>query len=231
MSELLDQLTLTRWRLQPIVSAHSGRILGCEVLTQFPSVEQAEHYFRRATPAKVLALFTEQREWVSEQENASLRYFCNLPVSVLSQASFRLEVTAAQIKGWFPVIELQDPESIALLSDKDLRQLMRNLAQLQRQSISLWLDDVTPALLPVVRPVVQYFDGIKIDKGAFWRLADSLALLKNFVEKCHQLSPLVLIEGIETPAHCQLATEAGANYLQGFLWPDIRQKKPGGRYK
>lgn len=231
MSELLEPPALTCWRLQPIIAAQSGRTLGCEVLTRFPSTDQAENYFRHATPAKVMALFNGQREWVREQGITPLRYFCNLPVSVLSQTTFRLELTTSEVKGAFPVIELQDPESVALLGDRDLRQLMRNLAQLHRQSVSLWLDDITPALLPVVRPMVHFFDGIKIDKGAFWRLSAQPLLLKDFVEQCHQLSPLVLIEGIETAAHCQLATAAGADYLQGFFWPDIRPGKTGARYK
>lgn len=230
MSELLDLPALSRWRLQPIVAAHSGRTVGCEVLTRFPSTGQAEHYFQHATPAKVMTLFTEQREWVKAQGNTPFRYFCNLPVSVLSQAAFHLDVTTPEANGAFPVIELQDPESVALLSDRDLRQLMRNLAQLHRQSVSLWLDDVTPALLPVVRAIARYFDGIKIDKGAFWRLAVQPLLLEDFVAQCHLLTPSVLIEGIETAAHCQLAKASGADYLQGFFWPDVRPVKAGARY-
>lgn len=218
MSEVKASPVLADWRLQPIVDAHSGHMVGCELLTRFQNAAMAERYFQHASPARVMQIFQLQQQWVQEQDVSGYRYFCNLTVSVLSRASFSL---SQESMGAATVIELQDPEAMVQLSESGLTQLTRNLTELRRQSVSLWLDDITPSLLPMLQPMMRFFDGIKIDKSAFWRLAAQPSLLKSFVERCHQYSPLVLIEGVESLALCQLARQAGADYLQGYLWPEI----------
>lgn len=212
--------SLSVWRLQPIMSASSDSLYAYEVLAHFSDPARAERYFQQASPARVMQIFQRQQQWVQGQGVSGYRYFCNLPVSVLSRAAFNLnwESNAAST-----VIELQDPEAIVRLSGTGLIRLTRNLGELRRQSVSLWLDDITPSLLPMVQPMMRLFDGIKIAKGAFWQLAAQPSLLKSFVERCHQYSPLVLIEGVESLELCQLARQAGADYLQGYLWPEISQ--------
>lgn len=229
MNRVLKMPATTYWRLQPIVAARSGSMLGFEMLTTFATSAQAEHYFQHATPASIMQIFEQQLVWIKEQGTNQHRYFCNLPVSVLSQASFTQTLKKWDTGGVLPIVELQDPEAIPHLSDIRKRQLTINLAQLHQHSISLWLDDITPALLPVVQPLMHFFDGVKIDKEAFWQFKKQPLQLNSFVEKCRQLSPLVLIEGIETSALCQLATQAGADYLQGFLWPELMQENTHAR--
>lgn len=213
-----DPSSLSAWRLQPIMSASSGSLYAYEVLAHFSDPARAERYFQQASPARVMQIFQWQQQWVQGQGVSGCRYFCNLPVSVLSRASFSL---GQQPNGAATVIELQDPEAIVRLSGGELTQLTRNLRELRRLPVSLWLDDITPSLLPMLEPMMRLFDGIKIDKGAFWRLAAQPSLLKSFVERCHQYSSLVLIEGVESLEHYQLAILAGADYLQGYLWPEI----------
>lgn len=222
MSTVMASSMLNAWRLQPIVSASSGSLFGYEMLTHFTDPRRAERYFQRVSDASVMQLFERQQQWMGKQGVPDTRYFCNLPVSVLSS-------TCTVEQGGELVIELQDPEALAALGKTELRQLKHNLALLRRQSVSLWLDDVTPALLEVVKPLAHFFGGIKIDKSAFWTLAQQPLLLQRFVERCRQLCPLVLIEGVETSAQRQLATRAGADYLQGFLWPEIKTRNVSDR--
>lgn len=213
------------WRLQPLVSAQNGQILGFEVLTAFSSSDLAERYFQQVSGPALLQVFAQQLDWVHRQGTSRYRYFCNLSVSALAESAC-VNVFSAQGQSGSRdmcssvVVELQDPAALSGLSESALRQLTDSLRALRGQSVSLWLDDITPALLPVVTPLAAFFDGIKIDKGAFWQLSARPGRLAGFVSQCRALCPRVLIEGIETRSQRHQAIQAGADYLQGFLWPE-----------
>ena len=75
-------------------------------------------------------------------------------------------------------------------------------------------------MLSVVRELNFRFDGIKIDKHEFWRSQSMPNVLNQLVKNCYQISPNVLIEGIETLQHREIAACSGASHLQGYLWPE-----------
>ncbi|MBI0274648.1 EAL domain-containing protein [Hafnia alvei] len=238
MSKLIEPIDFPfvndNWRLQPIINAQSGEVFGYEMLTRFLSPSQAESYFRQATSEDVMMLFESQQEWVGQQTHSPHRYFCNLPVEILKDADLcsklmvDLDVFHSTQECESPdvlfnrcVVELQDPEVIPQLSDRSLHHLNSHLAALREQSVSVWIDDVTQALLPSMEHLEGAVDGIKIDKETFWHLADCPSELKRFIARCKQICALTLIEGIETALHCEQAIEAGADFLQGYFWPEL----------
>lgn len=73
----------------------------------------------------------------------------------------------------------------------------------------------TPDRVRMLRP-----DIVKIDGGFFQRTAadaEASSMLSPLFHKLRELGALVLVEGVETPAHLWTAIDAGADHLQGFL--------------
>lgn len=238
MSNLIESTDFSfvndSWRLQPIINAQSGEVFGYEMLTRFLSPSQAENYFRQATSEDVMMLFESQQEWVGQQTDSPHRYFCNLPVEILKDTDLcsKLLLDLGELRSTQEyespdalfnrcVVELQDPEVIPQLSESSLLHLNTHLSALREQSISVWIDDVTQALLPSMEHLEGVVDGIKIDKETFWYLSNRPFELKQFIARCKQICSLTLIEGIETAWHCEQAIEAGADFLQGYFWPEL----------
>jgi EAL domain-containing protein (putative c-di-GMP-specific phosphodiesterase class I) len=63
-------------------------------------------------------------------------------------------------------------------------------------------------------------DVVKIDRSfvdGIDKSPDQLALLKGIVAIAHTLEMSVVAEGVETDEQCQLLTEMGCEYGQGYL--------------
>lgn len=97
---------------------------------------------------------------------------------------------------------------------------VRLAAEIRRQGMRLAIDDFGAghSTLGRVRTVEPEF--VKFDGGFFRRVAEepaALRLLGRLVAGFKDGGAMVVIEGIETPAHLIAAIEVGADYLQGYL--------------
>ena len=107
-------------------------------------------------------------------------------------------------------------ESAAL--DNDV--LLELVREMRRHGIRIAIDDFGTGQSSWERFELIQPDVVKIDSTWFQRLAaepGALDLLARLVERFRDSDIPVLIEGIETPQHLQVALEAGAYRFQGFL--------------
>ena len=204
-------------KLQPIVELKTGSIIGYEVLSYFTEDVDSEYYFQHAPENILISIFNQQVKQVASNP-AGYHYFVNLSVRDLlgSELENKIQISPEQKL----VIELQDPENLVGLNDVDKAQLVNNLERLRERHIAVWLDDLDEPLLSTVCELNFCFDGIKIDKYAFWRTQFSPLELNQLVKRCYQITSNVLIEGIETLQHRDIAARSGASHLQGYLWPE-----------
>jgi EAL domain-containing protein (putative c-di-GMP-specific phosphodiesterase class I) len=104
---------------------------------------------------------------------------------------------------------------------QDVETLVRIAGEMRRYGIRLAVDDFGVGHSDLDRVKLIGPDIVKID-GVWFRqiaaLPAAAALFRSFVSGLHELGAQVLIEGIETPGELACAVEAGADYLQGFLF-------------
>lgn len=220
------QAIINEWRLQPIISAENESILGFEILAQLPADVQSEEFFNNVGDKTFIHIICGQLNWIKDHSSDQYKYFCNLPVKVFCNPHWcetLLQLITQQDIKHNLVIELQDPQNLAKCSADEIHHVVENIDVFRRCAVPVWLDDITPKLIDFITPFAKYFDGIKVDKYAFWELIGKTDKLKLFISKCHKLCSSVLIEGIETIAHQHQASGAGADFLQGFLWHETRQ--------
>ncbi|HBC8150320.1 TPA: EAL domain-containing protein [Escherichia coli] len=206
-------------RLQPIFSIAQRKIHGYEVLSTLSPAKNCEFFFSSLSVESHQALLTKQLE-IIKQRDGNFSYYLNLPVSLLINLTALIQLIP-DLKGNI-VIELQDPQNICSLSSSAALELSQNLSLLRINSIPIWLDDISPELFNDIALFSFKFDGIKIDKYAFWELNKSPRKLLDFMDNCHAITKNVSVEGIESILHKKVAIRCGADFLQGFLWPEIR---------
>ncbi|TBL73141.1 EAL domain-containing protein [Obesumbacterium proteus] len=214
---MFNHQSLAGIKLQPIVELKTDSIIGYEVLSYFTDDVDSEYYFQHAPENILISIFNQQVKQVASNPTG-YHYFINLSVRDLlsTELENKIQVSSAQKL----VIELQDPENLVGLNDMEKTQLVRNLEWLREHHIAVWLDDLDEPLLSTVCALNFCFDGIKIDKYAFWRTQFSPLELNQLVKRCYQITSNVLIEGIETLQHRDIAARSGASHLQGYLWPE-----------
>lgn len=222
----MQAIIINEWRLQPIIAAGNESTLGFEMLAQLPADMQSEEFFNNVSDKTFLQIICGQLNWIKEHAANRYKYFCNLPIKVFCNphwCEMLLNLITQQNIKHNLVIELQDPQNLAKCSSEELEHVVENIDVFRRSAVPLWMDDITPELIDFMTPFAKYFDGIKVDKYAFWQLIEKTGKLKSFISHCHKLCSSVLIEGIETTDHQCQASGAGADFLQGFLWHETRE--------
>jgi EAL domain-containing protein (putative c-di-GMP-specific phosphodiesterase class I) len=85
----------------------------------------------------------------------------------------------------------------------------------------IWMDDINEELLIAFIEANWHLSGIKLDKNTFWTLSKKPSRLQQIIKKGQAIANQVIIEGIETQTHKEIAQRAGAKLGQGYLWPAI----------
>ncbi|MCO5784621.1 EAL domain-containing protein [Citrobacter meridianamericanus] len=176
----------------------------------------AEHFFRILSPDRATDIFIRQAKFIRTLFSAGCFTF-NIPARALMSAPL-LKLTEAELIPEF-IIEIQDPETIMSMTDSERELLISHIPEIKKRGSDVWLDDVTPEMTDFFLALNFPVDGVKTDRSALHRTADEEGGLKHFIEKCAQLAPLVVVEGIETVQMKCRAQDAGALGGQGFLWP------------
>lgn len=203
-------------RLQPIVNAQANTVFGYEILSKLDDSLVAESFFKSANSALIQDVFYQQVEFAGQADN-NFYYFINIRTHDLSS----MHIDPACFPHANIVIELQDPENITQLDSVGMSRLSINIRILQAAGLQVWIDDLQPSLLFVLNSCQINFDGIKIDKGAFWRLCSDIPQLTRFLSHCQYYSDKLLIEGVENKAHYNIATYCNVPYVQGYYWPEF----------
>lgn len=207
-------------RLQPIIELRNNRLTGWEVLSQLSIPAFTEFFFQHLSTDMTLSLFMRQAELVSQQYPQET-LFINLPVRVLlNEERLRDIVRQAVAFRHNVAIEIQDPSTLCGMSGTERHRLVRALMTLRKVGWRLWMDDVTPALIPEVGSLGLFFDGVKTDWREMRRRHSEPAALRKLVQQAKLLGERVLIEGIENHDDLNHARASGAELGQGYLWDE-----------
>lgn len=205
-------------RLQPLMDLQSLTRFGMEGLSRLEPPAFTEFFFKYLPAETALSLFLLQAEMLS-QKYPDERVLLNLPVRVLLATSEldRLLTLRRDLSRNIG-IEIQDPDALTGMSGAERHFLVVTLRVLREEGWSLWMDDLTPALLPEIGSLGMTFDGVKIDRCEIHRRHYEPRALERLVSRCRGLGEKVLVEGIETKADLKHAQESGADIGQGFYW-------------
>ncbi|MFP2428878.1 EAL domain-containing protein [Enterobacter ludwigii] len=207
-------------RLQPLMSLQSLTPFGLEGLSLLDPPVLTELFFKYLPAETALSLFLLQAEILSQKYPDS-RLLLNLPVRVLQDtANLDRLLTPRRDLSRNVGIEIQDPEALAGMSGTERHCLVVTLMVLREEGWSLWMDDLTPALLPEVGSLCMTFDGVKIDRHEIRRRRYEPQALAHLVSRCQGLGKQVVVEGIETEADMRHAQASGAEIGQGYYWPE-----------
>jgi EAL domain-containing protein (putative c-di-GMP-specific phosphodiesterase class I) len=206
-------------RLEPIVNLFSGHVIHYEVLSQLTPSRDPDVFFANLPASDSVALFCHQTELLKSRPKPG-RYCLNLPLMALIDE--RLFTRLLDVCESWITIEIQDAPLFGLCSRQHQLCLCERIKLLQQQRISVWLDDLTEGCIESFHRYAIDVGGVKIDKQAFWTLGKNPRALQRLVARCADISPHIIIEGIEDTHHLELARQSGASFGQGYLWPHKR---------
>lgn len=216
---LSDNQHISAFHLEPIVNLFSGQVISHEVLSQLSPSRDADAFFANLPVDHSMALFCHQVNLLKSLQKTG-RYFLNLPFLALIHD--RLFTRLLDVCESWITIEIQDAPLFGTLPRQHQLCLCERIKLLQQQGISVWLDDLTDGCIESFHHCAIYVGGVKIDKQAFWRLSKNHRTLRQLVARCADISPHIVIEGIENSHHLELARQSGATLGQGYLWPHKR---------
>ena len=218
---------------QPIVDAHSGRIIGAEALLRWRRL--GGHW---VSPALVIAA-TEESDligrvgrWVLdsacarltelEQRLGSTRRLgisVNLSGSQLADPRLPEDVADAVSNGGCdPVAICLEVTETAIA--EDMVAAAANLDVLRRLGVSIALDDFGTGYSSLQYAKLFRVNIVKIDKSFVQELGrggPDRVIVASVVALAHGLGARVIAEGVETEEQRRLLTELGCDGLQGFL--------------
>ncbi|HEY3986827.1 EAL domain-containing protein [Cedecea sp.] len=204
---------------EPIVNLFSGQVISHEILSRLTQDRDPEVFFTHLSAQDSMALFCHQVRLLKSLQVPG-RYFLNLPLMALIDD--RLFARLLDVCEPWITIEIQDAPLFGTLSRQHKLCLCERIKLLQQQRISVWLDDVTDTCVQSFHRYAIDVGGVKIDKHALWTLSKNHRALRQLVAQCADISPQIVIEGIEDSLHLELARRAGAGFGQGYLWPHKR---------
>ncbi len=101
----------------------------------------------------------------------------------------------------------------------NLQEALDLLNRLKASGFSIALDDFGSGYSSLIYLSLLPFDIIKIDKVFIDKLADSPAdrlFVAGIIDICHSKGAVVIAEGVETQAQCDILKSLNCDYIQGF---------------
>lgn len=203
-------------RFQPLVDLRSGQVVAHEVLVEIPNVN-LEAFFATLPSRCALQIFFWQANTLLQMPGAG-HYWLNLlaehfldarAIGLLLRLRHQQRLT----------IEIQDPFTLTRMNEAEQRRFHDALNQLKQAGWKIWLDDLTWDLAEEYVRLALPLDGVKIDRSALHAQEGPAALVQSVRAG---IAKAVVIEGIETSQDLARACATGAQFGQGFLWPESR---------
>ena len=205
-------------KLEPIVDLLNSHLYGFEILTNLPRGINSEKYFRQLSLPQQQSLFYCQITDITYYQPGYV-YSLNLPMKAF------LDWTSFHWAGMtFPpnlIIEIQDAVTFLLLNATQRAVVYNAIQHLKALGTPIWMDDANEELLTAFVEANWQLSGIKLDKNTFWTLSKKPGRLQQTIQKGQAIAKRVIVEGIETQKHKEIALLAGATLGQGYLWPAI----------
>jgi diguanylate cyclase (GGDEF)-like protein len=234
-NELRTALVEQQFRLlyQPIVNIASGRVHKAEALIRWQHPVHGLVSPATFIPvAETSGLIVEIGAWVFAQALEQVRQWRatlapDFQISI-NQSPVQFHHEDRGSRSWDSQLDLLGlpGESIVaeitegLLHDTSARVASR-LKALRAAGIQMSLDDFGTGYSSLAHLHKFDIDVIKIDHSFVRHLAPAstdLALCKAIIVMAHELGKVVVAEGVETQAQCDLLLAAGCDYAQGFLF-------------
>jgi diguanylate cyclase (GGDEF)-like protein/PAS domain S-box-containing protein len=230
---------------QPIVSLDTGHIAGFEALVRWPRPDRDTLMPDQFIDvAEDTGLIVPLGAWVIQRALSDLAAgrasdsrtadpFVSINVSAVQfrSGNFVTTVRSALENAGLPpsLLLLELTESVLLRNDEGIA---ANLTELQRLGVRLAIDDFGTGYSSLSYLRELPIDILKIDRSFVEGITASqrrLALAKGIVAIASTLDIAVIAEGIETREQCDVLTEMGCEYGQGYLlarpmsWHDGQQ--------
>jgi diguanylate cyclase (GGDEF)-like protein/PAS domain S-box-containing protein len=220
------ELTLN---FQPVVDAHSERVVSFEALLRWNSKEHGN-----VSPVKFIPLAEDTRlivpigEWVlTEACKEATKWPVHVKVAVnvsgeqLLDPNFARTVVNALATSGLPAhrLEVEVTESIFLRDAAGARQTLEEIMAL---GCTVALDDFGTGYSSLGYLRAMRFSTIKVDRsfvqGAATGNAESLAIIRAVVAMADSLEMSTTAEGVEDAAQAKLVTDLGCKKIQGYYF-------------
>lgn len=228
-----DELSL---RFQPKVNIETGQVLSAEVLIRWyePSkygwVPPAHFIPIAECDGQIISI----GRWVISQSCKTLKYWGdnNIGVNVLA-----VNISARQLKDdpdWVDYMleclsrnTLEPSQLVFELTEtyliEDFATCEQQLIRLRALGFRLLIDDFGVGYSSLGYLSKLPVDGVKLDKALITDIESSLAMqsmIRNITRMSHDLSLIVIAEGVETAFECEVIKKLGCDYIQGYYFSE-----------
>ncbi len=225
IDEVIDRRAI-RSVFQPLVRLETAEVVGYEALSRGPRGTLLESPLALLDAARAAGRLAEL-DWVCRATAVETAMACGLggaltlfvnvePDSLDAVVPPALADALEHARGRLRIVKEFTERALA----RDPGRLLNEVAEVRAQGFGVALDDVgaepdSLALLPFVRP-----DVVKLDLRLVQSRTDrEIAAIANAVRAYAESSgAMILAEGVETPAHVDVARVLGATYAQGWLY-------------
>ncbi|KPH91655.1 diguanylate phosphodiesterase [Pseudoalteromonas undina] len=228
-----DELSL---RFQPKIDTKTGLVLSAEVLirwyepTKYGWVPPAHFIPIAECDGQIISI----GRWVISQSCKILKYWGdnNIGVNVLA-----VNISARQLKDdpdWIDYMleclsrdNLEPSQLIFELTEtyliEDFATCEQQLIRLRALGFRLLIDDFGVGYSSLGYLSKLPVDGVKLDKALITDIESSLAMqsmIRNITRMSHDLSLIVIAEGVETAFECEMIKKLGCDYIQGYYFSE-----------
>jgi len=228
-----DELSL---RFQPKIDTKTGLVLSAEVLirwyepTKYGWVPPAHFIPIAECDGQIISI----GRWVISQSCKILKYWGdnNIGVNVLA-----VNISARQLKDdpdWIDYMNeclsrnnLEPSQLIFELTEtyliEDFAICEQQLIRLRTLGFKLLIDDFGVGYSSLGYLSKLPVDGVKLDKALITDIESSLAMqsmIRNITRMSHDLSLIVIAEGVETAFECEMIKKLGCDYIQGYYFSE-----------
>jgi diguanylate cyclase (GGDEF)-like protein len=228
--EALATNAITR-HVQPVVDAHTGRVVGCEALLRW---QRPDGSF--VAPNDFLPT-AEQSQLIIDIDLAGVAWACDQLAhwrhhDLLRDVRLAINLSARTAQYWdlVRVFERElsrsgiDPSRLAIeitetLFVDDMRSMRSNIAALSALGIVTAIDDFGTGHTSIHQLLSFEADAIKIDRSLSKEACSEQGaqVLGAVIALAHVAGSSVVAEGIETPEVARALLALGVDYFQGFL--------------
>ncbi len=215
---------------QPVLDAHTNRIIGAEVLARLNSPTEGilmPPFFLGAVNSVGLNqkfdyyIFEKNCKWIANDKAVRMDYVYTINFSRHTLCDEHFADTIIDIVEQYGLS--YSCLAVEILEDKDLtaeeKSVTRsNLMRLREKGVLILLDDFGKGYTNFGDLKDFAINVVKIDKSITQAATDNdgFLILKNIIRTAHDLRFKTLCEGIETEEHQRLVVEAGCDILQGY---------------
>lgn len=216
---------------QPFVDAHTGAVIGGEVLTRLNlpgrTLVQPARFLRAVAGVGLHSrfdyyVFEKCCAWVSCQRDmgGQMRYLsCNFSRYTIGQPDFPQKIMdiadRAGVDRHMMAIEMTEEEQ-----STDTTRLTDNLTALRDAGFPIFLDDFGCGFTSLMDLRAQPIDVVKVDKSILDNAAEGKGqvIFRHIMALIRELGCVILCEGVETAEQLDFVRGCGCDIVQGYYF-------------